>query len=348
MLHNYARGLMSDVKNILDLSIADLVKNRICAQAAKQNKSVEDVASVIDRISDDIGGGKFQSFLLHYCWANGEEDVPTPRKKLMDWYGKRINQESDVKIFLDDLEKQALQHYVNYVNPNKCADSRKKNVFTYLDALGATRCYPLILASERYLLRKDFLAVCEAIEILTFRHSTILQKDAKNLEGVFYGLIKDIKQKKPIKEIIKIIKKQDSMKIDDQFRLALNEFSPVNHKVARYVLWKIEEYITGKKQAPLDWDSLTLEHILAEKLKWVEREEYLERLGNLTLLSAPMNEEAANKPFIEKKRDHYVKEKRITITKNLAKFADFTKDEIISRQKELAEYAVKIWNNTAI
>lgn len=91
------------------------------------------------------------------------------------------------------------------------------------------------------------------------------------------------------------------------------------------------------------WEDLTLEHILAEKLKWEGREEYLERLGNLTLLSHKMNTKTANKPFKEKKKD-YKKEKRVQMTKDLLDFPDFNKDKIIERQEKLAEHAVKIWN----
>lgn len=332
----------------MDLSIADLIKNRVCAETAKQHKSVEESASIIDRISEKVGAGKFKTFLLHYCWANGKEVEPTPRKKLMAWYGEQIDQAGDIEKFLNHLEDAALQRYVNYVAPNKCPDKAKKSLFVYLDALGATRCYPLLLKGEEYLNRKDFLQLCNAIEVLTFRHSTILKRDAKTLEGFFYELIKNIRDKKPIKDILEKFRQQPAIKANDLFKLAFTEFVPVSHKLARYTLWKIEETMIGKKQASLDWDNLTLEHILAEGLDWARREEYLERLGNLTLLSFKMNDEAANKPFKIKKKKIYEKEKRIKITKDLTKFTDFTKDTIILRQKYLAEMAVKVWNAKSI
>jgi len=332
----------------MDLSIADLVKNRVCAEAASQGKSVEESASTIDRISEEIGAGKFKTFLLHYCWANCKEAEPTPRKKLMAWYGEQIEQTGDIKKFLSHLEDTALQHYVNYVVPSKCTDKAKKSLFVYLDALGATRCYPLLLKGEEFLSRKEFLQLCNAVEILTFRHSTILKRDAKILEGFFYELIKNIQNKKPIKDILGKFRQQPAIKADELFKLAFTEFVPASHKLARYTLWKIEEVTAGRKQASLDWDNLTLEHILAEGLDWAGREEYLERLGNLTLLSFKMNDEAANKPFKIKKREIYEKEKRINITKDLTKFTDFTKDTIISRQKDLAEIAVRAWNAKSI
>ncbi len=332
----------------MDLSIADLVKNRVCGEAVKQGISVEDSALTIDRISGELGSGKLKRFLLHYCWANVGEEEPPPRKKLMEWYGKRISQDGNVKSFLNHLEKYALTYYVNFVEPSKCTDSRKREAFTSLDALEATRCYPLLLMGEESLEKKNFLKLCNAIEILTFRHSTILKRDAKILEDVFHGLISDIRKEKSIGEVLEVFRKQDAMKADEQFKLAFAEFEPAYHKTARYTLLKLEEYITGKKQAPFDWSNLTLEHILAEKLDWEGREEYLERLGNLTLLSFPMNQEASNKPFKQKLKDVYKEEKRIQITKNLIKLKDFTENTIVLRQKKFAENAVKIWSSKNI
>jgi len=332
----------------MDLSIADLVKNRVCGEATKQGISVEDSALTIDRISEELGSGKLKTFLLHYCWANVGEGEPPPRKKLMEWYGKRISQDRNVQSFLNHLEKFALQYYVNFVQPSKCTDSRKREAFTYLDALGATRCYPLLMMGEESLSRKDFLKLCKAIEILTFRHSTILKRDAKILESVFQGLISDIRKGKSIGEILEVFRTQPAMRANEQFKLDFAEFEPANHKAARYTLLKLEEYTTGKKQAPLDWDRLTLEHILAEKLDWEGRDEYLEGLNNFTLLSSEMNEDAANKPFKDKKKDVYKKEKRIQITKDLLNYRSFTKNTIISRQGEFAEKAVKIWSSRNI
>lgn len=328
----------------MDLSIADLVKNCVCAEANKQGKSVEESASIIDRISEEIGAGKFKTFLLHYCWSNCKEEEPTPRKKLMAWYGEQIDQAGNIKKFLNHIEDAALKYYINYVEPEKCSDKVKKTLFIYLDALGATRCYPLLLTGEAYLDRKDFLRLCNAIEILTFRHSTILKRDAKVLEGFFYELIRNIRDKKPIKHILEKFRQQPAVKANDLFKIAFAEFEPANHKLARYTLLKIEEKEIGEKQTKLDWESLTLEHILADGLKWEGREEYLERLGNLTLLSFKMNGDAANNPFKTKKKEVYEKEERIKITKDLTSLADFTKNTIISRQRKLAEVAIRTWN----
>ncbi len=339
----------------MDLSIADLVKNHVCARAEEQEKveekkqeKVEESADAIDDISEKLSSGKFKSFLLHYCWANDKKDVPTPRKKLMEWYTKWISENKNIDDFLSSLEKYT-DYYVNFVKPNKCSDRDRKKIFINLDALGATRCYPLLLAGEDCLdNKKDFIKLANAVEILTFRHSTVLKRDAKKLESVFFNLIKDLRNKKDINEIIGVLKKQDAFKDEKLFKLALTNFEPANNKVARYVLLKIDDYITGGKQANLDWDTLTAEHILAVNLDWPGKEEYLSRLGNFSLLSFKMNPEASNKPFKEKRGEVYSQEKRIQITKDLLKYSDFTKETIVSRQKKLVEHAAKIWSSNSI
>ncbi len=336
------------------LSIADLVKNRVCSETAKQNKSVEDSVRAIDDVSEEIGSKNLKNFLLHYCWANDDgsisdrekDKVPTPRRKLMDWYGKWISRYKNISTFLDHLEKYS-DYYTSFVDPSKCDDRDKNTVLSYLDALNASRCYPLLLVGEANLKKKDFVRLCKAVEILTARHSTILKRDAKVLEGVFYKLLGRIRKnnKKEIDgDFLEVFRTQESMKIDEQFKQAFIDLSAANHKVAKYILLRIEDNMVGTRQVPLPWKDLTVEHILAEKLNWDGREEYLERIGNLTLLSQKLNSDASNKSFKEKKDKDYKKDERIKITKELLKYSDFTKDTIVERQKELAKSAVTIWS----
>lgn len=330
----------------MDLSIADLVKNRVCAEAKREQQDEDASARVIDDISEKLSDGKLKTFFLHYCWANDNKPNPRPRAELMDWYGHYI-QSRGIKKFLNHFDNYA-SFYADFVEPHKCDESKKKRALIYLDALNASRCYPLLLAGVDSLKEKDFVRLCKAIEILTARHSTILKRDAKVLEGEFYKLIGRIRNKKEIdEEILKVFRNQETMKNDEQFEIAFRDLSAANHKIARYLLLQIEEHITGNRQVPLAWEDLTLEHILAEKSEWEGREEFLERLGNLTLLSQKMNIKVANKPFREKKKD-YKKEKRVEMTKKLLDFSDFDKDKIIERQKKFAEYAAKIWSTKKI
>ncbi len=323
----------------MDLSIADLLKNRICALSSNPIFPPDDDAKRVDDITELLGEGSIKSFLLHYCWAYSDEKNPPPRKALMDWFNKVINIQKNS--FLSKLEENALA-YSYLIKPDQLR-GKEKEVLVNLKVLGATRCYPLLLIGKHILSESDFIKLCRAVEILTFRHSTVCKKDSKILESVYYDLAKDLKKGVSIDKILGILNIQ-SKKISDETFLALfNEYIPENHKVAKYVLLKIEDSYNDGKSTPPDREKATLEHILAQKLDWIDKDEYVERLGNLTLLSEPLNREAGMKEFIYK-RDYYTKEIGIQITLELLKYSDFTVETIKERQSLFAKHAIKIWN----
>lgn len=336
------------------LTIADLLKNKICAEVVKEaeeqgksereyTESIEESVGLVDNISEKAGD--FKNFLLHYCLANSKKDEPTPIKDLMDWYNEHISSVADVKKFLRHLDLHA-SFYETFSNPSKCEkrEKDKKRVFQFLDALNATRCYAVLLSgAENLKNKKEFLKLCRAVEILTFRHSTILKRDGKTLEGVFFRMIKKIRNGRSINEVLTDLKKQEAMKSDDLFKIAFAQYVTNNNKVGRYILWKLEEKNAGQEQLGFDWDEPTVEHILAKKFNWEGRDDFVERVGNLTLLSEPLNKKASNISFSEK-RGVYERDERVKMTRELCKYSNFTKETIIERQKEWAELAIKIWS----
>lgn len=330
----------------IDLSIADLVKNRVCSVAHAQGMSAEEAAARIDDISEKIGYGKMLGFLLHYCLSMADSKDPVPRNRLMDWYGKIIDTQRDT--FIKNLG-QIANIYSEFVEPKLITlhqDSLKKEVLKDIKALGATRCYPLLIRGAVMFPQKDFIRLCQAVEILTFRHSTIAKKDAKILEGKYFELAKAIRKGEKINLVLSELKKQAEEISDKVFKTNFEEFEPDGKTVARYVLFKIEKFI-DKKSALLDWDLLTLEHILAKNASWDGKETLVERIGNLTLLTRKMNREASDKPFKEKK-EIYKEEEKIKITRDLLKMEDFTSESLLERQGVFAELACEIWSPNLI
>lgn len=319
----------------VDLTIADLLKNRVCRESDDQYEA----ANKIDEISYILSEGKMNSFLLHYCLALSEEKDPRSKKKLMPWYSETIKNEKDE--FLVNLKNYA-EIYATFVDPKKCNNVNERVILNYLKVLGATRCYPLLLVGRKYLSTKEFLKLCKVIETLTFRHSTIVGRDAKVLEEAYFNLSKNIRNKKNLNFVIGILNKKAKEIPDELFLPAFKNYIPANNQIAKYILLKLDDYLS-KQSSELDWDSLTLEHILAEKADWEGKEEFLERLGNMVLLKDTLNKTVGNKSF-KLKKGEYKNEKRIILTQELNKYDDFTKETIEERQTYLAELASKVWN----
>ncbi len=136
-----------------------------------------------------------------------------------------------------------------------------------------------------------------------------------------------------------------------------------NFNRAKYVL-EILEYDLIQDQGEYilsSGDDLHLEHIMPQTITtkkskrefgdWVsylgddaveEHSEWVNKVGNFTLLAKKLNIQASNNPFLAK-TDQY-KESNIALTKDVAEsYNDFRFTEIKARSEELAKKARKLW-----
>jgi uncharacterized protein with ParB-like and HNH nuclease domain len=158
-------------------------------------------------------------------------------------------------------------------------------------------------------------------------------------------------------DVAKELKKHINSDADFQKSFANFRFVTTVIDRARYALEMIEyKKIRSKKEyvlaAPQD---LELEHIIPKAIKsqngkWIEylgegcegkHDEYLHRIGNMTLIADELNASASNSAFNEKKKIY--KQSAITLTKELADMSSFKFKAVKTRSEELAKIAVKIW-----
>lgn len=322
----------------VDLTISDLLKNYVCSISSDKPTASKNV----DEITEIVGEGKMNSFLLHYSIALSEDSSSAPTKKtLMKWYSEIVNQEKDS--FLVKLKEYATV-YSLLIDPNKVTYSPElRDTLTFLKVLGATRCYPLLLVGYMNLQTKDFVKLCEAVEILTFRHSTITGKDAKVLEEEYYKLLLQIKITKNPKPALERLNFLANQITNDVFEANFKIYEPDSNLIGKYILYKIDKYLS-KNSIGLNWIEISLEHILAPGgVYWEGKQEYEEKLGNMILLKGKLNKSVGTKPYKEK-REKYKSENRVTLTKYIVeKYQDFTKKEIIEYQQYLTKLSIEVW-----
>lgn len=73
----------------------------------------------------------------------------------------------------------------------------------------------------------------------------------------------------------------------------------------------------------------------------MKHKKYVGRIGNLTLLAAPLNIQASNNPFTRKKASYRTSD--LKITKDLALKSDFKFHQVDLRGSEMTQTALKIW-----
>lgn len=160
-----------------------------------------------------------------------------------------------------------------------------------------------------------------------------------------------------------LLKKQGSGKFpsDEEFTSDFRSRSLYGGTVSR-VIWYIFSCLEneGTLETKDVWNHLekgeySIEHIMPQTLseKWMEdlgddwetvHEEWLNRLGNLTVVAAPYNSMFSNNSFIRKRdMDHGFKDSGLRINQFVASKDKWTANELSERSALLAEKALSIW-----
>lgn len=383
---NYDKSLLFKTLNArgLELSQADLIKNEICRHLKKC--SIEEAVTKWDDIREEIEESRadIDDFLFHHMNSLDSAQIirknletrkkpknepkstktnegmlnfypPVPEKYLFDAYEYTLSKVQDTKTFLKDI-KESASIYTIFSAPRIYCENDYAHPLLALKELGAVRCYPFLLHAYRVLDKREFRRLCKAIEILTFRHSTICQKDAKELEKFYYELRYKLKSKGNLPAVVTLIKKHESMTNEAQFKIAFHSATP-KPSVSKFILCRI----ICEQQEPMYWKTknVHLEHIMPKSpanawLKLYQTDDdkdkykgYLNRLGNLTILQGRKNIVNSNKNFSEKCKLY--KESRLTMTKDIPKkWKTWNFSSIDGRQDEIYELGKNIWNTSGI
>ena len=136
---------------------------------------------------------------------------------------------------------------------------------------------------------------------------------------------------------------------DDDCRLRFAQRSIGTQYQAAFLLRSIELYLrnlAGKDELRLgSARDVHVEHIQARnpanEARWPDHDDWINRIGNLTLWSGKRNSAAQNAPF-EEKRERYGRSE-LLLTRELSEANHWDSEAIQARQQRLAEIAVKVW-----
>jgi len=330
----------------LDLTVTDLLKTYLFD---KVGDSWREAKEKWDTIREILSVVNTNAFLRHY-WLSTHGVVK--EKDLYKEIESEVKNKADVFKFLENLKGEA-EVYEALLNPKEDYWGNKTTVdlLNELQILTTQMALPLLMAGSR-LHEKEFINLLQLCIGFTFRYLTIAEAEHKVLEKLFSDIAIDIREGK-IKNAEEVKKKKLSREYrdDDMFIKLFAKKEIKVAKVAKYILKKIDDFLSAEKEKYSD--RITLEHILPRnpdkewtvymKKNTMEKDELVNRIGNLTLLLGKVNREAQNAFFIKKRDLFYKKMTKLKINEPLKEIDSWTKEDIEKRQEELAEIAVKIW-----
>ncbi|WP_214684797.1 DUF262 domain-containing protein [Exiguobacterium sp. s155] len=322
------------------LETSDLLKNHLFKSSKSQ---IESVKNKWEKISDNIGSSEATKFIRYY-WNAIESFSRT--QNLYRKMKSKINTESQVIKVISELE--LLSDVYTTLNANsgtsvfnhKLLNDSLKN----LKSFSATSFYPIVFAM--YLKNwdeKDILEVLLAIEKLIFRNIIIAKNAANKYEIIFAELAISISNNNISKN--KVINDLNGYKISDEaFANHFKDLEIKNKPIIRYILKEINNLGSSKETIISDSESVHIEHILPQSPgEWYiyNHEEYVNKLGNLTLLGSEFNRKISNGLF-DKKKEMY-RNSEIRITRDLIDYSEWGVEEIQQRQDHLTKLALTIW-----
>lgn len=329
----------------LDLSIADLLKNYLYSKAGGNLNAVR---NTWEEIMNMLDGKEINNFLRCY-WLSSKDLVR--EKQLYKALKNHLRDKGEVLSFVQELKNEA-EVYRNIINPddNYWDDDNLTNALKELKNLGIKQIYPLILSAyKKFGKSSDLKKIINWSISLTVRYSIICSLNPNKLEVEYSDAAIKLRRNKDL-----IFVKRRFLELipgDEEFSNGFGEKELTNKKIARYLLCKIAKKM-GVCGGDISIDeNITLEHILPQKLtpeweKYIEKnglnhEDYLHKIGNLTLLNGPRNRNLSNKSFKEKSKIYNTS--ALKITKDICLYKEWNEENILKRQGDLVKIAKEIW-----
>lgn len=328
------------------LSQLDLFRTMILQRAQPGDR--DRIASEWSRVLD-LEEPARPDDLLRYYWVTRKGDVKA-RSLFRDI-------DTDVKnktISASDLVEE-LFFYADFygdICSAKGQSAKLSKTFSDLLNLGAKQVYPILLASY-WVHGTNKVEVSEIEQLadlacsLFVRHNVIAGLETHKLEAVLYDAARLIRSNSGLEGAKGLIRDYAAKNVpDDLFGERFSKVSVDRHEVAKYLLRELETMERDSTEIEIiRHGAIHLEHIYPQSPKlegrWDDHDDWIYRLGNLTLLSGRKNSGLKNRAFLEKKPTYLASE--VNMTRNLASLADWSPDAIDKRQASWVDLAIRRW-----
>ena len=292
----------------LDLSISDLVKNRmlmVCgSDSAKKKRVLEKWDSMVEHLNESRYPQP-QEFLRFYWIAfHGN----TTKKELYGHIKTHLsNHSTDIEDFVDRLLESAeilaelTDASLKYPSGSYTANSTEQ-WFAELNTLGYSVCYPLLLRAKRD--RPGLIPILAPVLLnFLFRLVSIGGFAANIAEDAVSQSMAALKSGEPDRDVLSHLthpELSDALLVE---RIRIGKFE--DNQLARYLLSKIHD--ADLTPAVRLTKEAHLEHVLPiEPNLWTfdaksrHITDWIYSIGNMTLLEEGVNKGLRNKPFKEK------------------------------------------------
>jgi len=358
----------------MELSVSDLLKNLIFKniKPGEDQDFAKDVWKEITRNIEETHT-ELKRF-IRYFWISKYDFVQ--EKRLYKEIKKKIAKSQWIGL-LQDLRDDSIKFHQLIEGDQADFRELKGHGNKVYEAVFAIRlmkvsqCFVLLLSILRNYNRLGFdpYRIIQLIEKFTFQYSVVCKLPGNRVEKIYskYALeieeaAKDGPNEKATRKLQSIFSRlEKELKGEAPSEILFMEYfrelelknSEESRRLIKYILGRINGHYQKTDEYLINFNTVNTEHLLPQnpdkawKLSKKDIKGYVNKLGNLTLLSHILNSKAQN-DIISKKLSE-LKESELAITKKLVNTLDelngqWGEEQINNRQREMAEIAFKeVW-----
>jgi hypothetical protein len=336
----------------LRASQADLLKNYLFSKSGTRlNEATARWSSMTGAI-ETVGDDDLLVLYIRHLWVT--KWGPTKEDDLAEEIEERIRGTQAAMDFLRELDESA-PDYVALFNPDHTKWNKYKTVIrayirTIQSDLKVEQIRPLLFAISRYFATDEAtkafrLCINWSVRFLVAggRGGFLDRQYGLRAQEIGTGKIKTAKQ---LADAMR-----EHVPNDVSFEEKFWKATVSQGWLARYYLKTLDAVMSGESDpewvANPEVEVVNLEHILPKTPsdEWKISPELaaanVKRLGNMVLMQAKKNNEAANAAFSEKRKEY--KDSTFLITNSVAKYTEWTSKQIDERQAKLAKIALQAW-----
>jgi len=335
------------------LSSTDLLKNYLFSVVHGQGSDDREIGELDDRwerLVGLIGSGSLPDFLRAY-WNSKNRFVR--HSELFKKIREHISNKGQVFNLIRDMERNA---HVFAALPNSedaLWDTEQRKFIKNLRMFNVRQLYPLLLAGYQKLKTKDFTILLKACSVISFRYNVIGNLATNEQERIYNKVAVDLSNDRfnnirSLLEALQLIYVSDDKFRNDFADKELRTTQARNKRIARYILFELEKHVSGNDY-DFESEAYDIEHVLPENpgsdweyINDKDHEQFLYRIGNMTILGKPANREIGNASFTIKKEKYLQSEFAIT-QRIAAENSQWNPERVAEHQKWLAKKATAIW-----
>jgi len=325
----------------IGLSTADLIRSRVLTKAPCGHR--EEIIQAWSEVFDACGTSERAQTLIRLSWIATRGDVKAKSlyrtiKKCLDEGGLTpLNYTQDLR---DDATFFARLRNV------EAEDHHVAMAWEGIKVLRGQAAYALLLAAKHRLDDSQQGKVAQAVVALIVRHNIVCDRDRTGFESTIFNCARELSLHGDLEKALDQLKAISPS--DDTFRQEFRElaFGSSGHGIATYLLRSIDLHVRPTEEIDIAGPTrVHLEHIYPQRPddadRWQEHKQYVDMIGNLTLLDKKLNQQIQNAKFNEKRREYLKSD--IRLTSRVAEGKKWDPTAIRERQEWLCERAIEIW-----